>query len=433
VLFARRLLTFAVGAVVCFAIPDPAVALDLVAPLTPLATGAGCLRDPASAGGACGHPAEGLLGAAALAAPDRRGRRIAVASPDADAVALVRRFPSGSIAGGVCVQAPGPGPCGARAPGLRGADALAAPGDDRLLVGARDDHAVVELDGTTERACVSGGPLAGCHGRAPSLGAVVALAVDPSGRDVYAVSFGPTPGTDTVTVLRRGRGRLTAVGGPGGCVQSEGPARNRCAVRTAGLEGADAIAVSPDGRFVYVASRIGSAVVVFARDAKSGALRPRGCVGDVRRVGAGDRPCSRGIPGLQGADAVVVSADGTALYVASADPGAVVAIPRNPRSGALGGSTGCLAVLSLPGCLPTNDVRGARGLVLSADGRQLDVAADAADVVASIALPDPRTFRFRSELVSGTDELNDPSSLLRVGSDLYAASPYDDGLIALAG
>jgi DNA-binding beta-propeller fold protein YncE len=417
------------AAALAAAVASPAAALNLTAPLVPLHTGASCVRDPAAAGGSCPHLAAGLLGAAGLAV-ETGGRRVAVAAADADAVAQLRRSPSGSLVGGACVQAPGGGPCSAHAAGLHGVDAVVAVGGGLVDAGARDDHAVVELAGTAERACVSATALHGCAGRAPSLGAVVALAADPSGQNVYAVSFGPSPGTDTVTTLRRAHGRLTAVSGAGGCIQSAGPSTARCAARAPGLEGADAAAVSPDGRFVYVASRLGSAVVVLRRDRSTGRLSPQGCLGDRVRVGAGDVPCGRRISGLQGADAVAVSPDGRVVYVASADPGAVLAVRRNRGSGRLSTVLGCLGALPLPLCGTLPDVRGARALVL--DGRELDVAADAADAVVALPLaPVTGAFLLPGPAAPATAALNAPASLAAAGGDLYAASPYDDGVIAL--
>jgi hypothetical protein len=82
----------------------------------------------------------------------------------------------------------------------------------------------------------------------------------------------------------------------------------------------------------------------------------------------------------------------------------------------------------LCGTLP--DVRGARALVL--DGRELDVAADAADAVVALPLaPVTGAFLLPGPAAPATAALNAPASLAAAGGDLYAASPYDDGVIAL--
>jgi 6-phosphogluconolactonase (cycloisomerase 2 family)/tetratricopeptide (TPR) repeat protein len=93
-----------------------------------------------------------------------------------------------------------------------------------------------------------------------------------------------------------------------------------------GLNGAVSVAVSPDGAHVYVASQYdGGAVAVFRRDAVTGALT----FVEAKLDGRG------GIDGLGGADAVAVSADGAHVYVAGRYDNAVAVFARNPGTGAL--------------------------------------------------------------------------------------------------
>ena len=92
-----------------------------------------------------------------------------------------------------------------------------------------------------------------------------------------------------------------------------------------GLDGAQFVAVSPDGRSVYTASAAGNAVAVFARDPESGALS----FSEVQRNGAG------GVASMAGPVAVAVSDDGRHLYVAARDDAAIVRFDRDPASGAL--------------------------------------------------------------------------------------------------
>ena len=82
-----------------------------------------------------------------------------------------------------------------------------------------------------------------------------------------------------------------------------------------GLDGVDAVAVSPDGTHVYTAAANANALAVFDRDAATGSLifvhAQHDAVGDV--------------DGLAGAAALAVSPDGTYVYVAGKSANAVTA------------------------------------------------------------------------------------------------------------
>src|SRR5882757_3548942 len=73
-----------------------------------------------------------------------------------------------------------------------------------------------------------------------------------------------------------------------GCVADAGSAIG-CGDTQQGLDGGGGVAVSPDGRSVYVASFTDKAVVRFDRDAATGALTKQGCVADAgSAIGCGD-------------------------------------------------------------------------------------------------------------------------------------------------
>ena len=91
-----------------------------------------------------------------------------------------------------------------------------------------------------------------------------------------------------------------------------------------GLFGAFFPTVSPDGANVYVAGSWGAALAVFARDARSGRLTFL----EAQRNGV------NGVDGLGSPIAVAVSPDGAHVYVAS-QVGAIAAFARDPLTGRL--------------------------------------------------------------------------------------------------
>jgi len=90
-----------------------------------------------------------------------------------------------------------------------------------------------------------------------------------------------------------------------------------------GLRRPSSIAVSPDGAHVYVAGRADDAVAIFSRNAPACGLTFMEFVRD----GIG------GVDGLDGPQAIVLSPDGATLYVASGADDAVAVLSRNQATG----------------------------------------------------------------------------------------------------
>jgi DNA-binding beta-propeller fold protein YncE len=120
-------------------------------------------------------------------------------------------------------------------------------------------------------------------------------------------------------------GDLTQPAGAAGCVSEDGS--GPCANGHA-LELPNSVAVSADGKSVYVASGASDAVTRLDRNTTTGAItQPAGSAGCISRTGAG--PCADG-HALNNPVSVAVSADGKSVYVASPVSNAVARFIRAP-------------------------------------------------------------------------------------------------------
>jgi predicted outer membrane repeat protein len=154
------------------------------------------------------------------------------------------------------------------------------------------------------------------------------VAVSADGRNVYATGYG---GDSLVTFARDAdTGEIAHVDtvrdGTGyGCVLNQG-----CTGTVSGLNGASGIALSPDGKFIYVSSVNDDSVVVFRRDQNSGAASSTALLGSgayfVQRFTH---------PSLNAAYVVALSPDGANLYVTGYLSDAVLTLKRDPQSGVL--------------------------------------------------------------------------------------------------
>ena len=188
-----------------------------------------------------------------------------------------------------------------------------------------------------------------------------AIAVSPDGANVYVAASK----SDAVAIFKRNprSGRLTQPPGVGGCVAAGGA--DGCG-EGAGLDGPNSVAVSPDGRNVYVTSRDSNALSVFHRSPGSGRLTQLppgfGCIS-----GLPVPVCAAG-RALVGPDVVVVSPDGKNVYVGSFFGNAVAVFNRDSASGALaqaGGSSGCIAE-AISGCAVGIALGAPEGLAVTA-------------------------------------------------------------------
>jgi DNA-binding beta-propeller fold protein YncE len=189
------------------------------------------------------------------------------------------------------------------------------------------------------------------------------------------------------------------LGGAGGCLVAPGKeAKETASCGTAkALVQPNAVAVSPDGANVYVASgnrgntlesSFGS-LAVLKRNPETGAVAETACLSSDGTDGRdGAAGACTATPSLLGADGVAVSSDGNTVFVTSNMSGSVVAFARNPATGALtrGGCFQYRPPLGAP-CAPANVYFSARDPVVSTDGKSLYIANPEYGAVSSFSAP----------------------------------------------
>jgi DNA-binding beta-propeller fold protein YncE len=345
---------------------------------------AGCVSDFGTPPCAQGHALSGPAGVAV----SRDGQSVYVASPGTydgplDAVArLNRNTTNGAIsqpAGATgCVSETGwRGDC-ADGHALEAPAGVAVSPDGKSVYAATaESDAVVRFDRnpTTgaisqpagRAGCVSetgAGPCADGHG----LNSASGVAVSPDGKSVYVASMGGV----ARLVRNPTTGAISQPAGATGCVSETGA--GLCADGH-GLDEARSVTVSPDGESVYVVSAYWSAVARLNRNTTTGAIsQPAGVAGCVSETGAG--PCADGRE-FSGALSVAVSPDGKSVYVASLYSSAVVRLDRNTTTGAISqpaGVVGCVSETGAGPCADGHGLEGARSVAVSPGGKSVYVA-----------------------------------------------------------
>lgn len=188
-------------------------------------------------------------------------------------------------------------------------------------------------------------------------------------------------GSDAITVFQRDTrtGKLTQPAGQAGCVAARG---NYGCAEAWGLDATNSLALSPDGRFLYASSRNSSTVTVFRRDSDSGEIRQL----------AGSRGCISGVGlpgcgvarGLNGPDVVTVSPDGLSVYLGSFTGSAIAVFQRNRQNGQLtqaSDETGCVTAVPTTNCSTALAMTAIEGLAVSGDGTSVFVAAPGSNAV----------------------------------------------------
>jgi DNA-binding beta-propeller fold protein YncE len=358
---------------------------------------AGCVSQGGSGG--C-RPGIGLnLAHGVATSPD--GRNVYVASTFSNAVAIFSRNPDGTldqlpdIDG--CISEGGSGGCRPGNGLVFPFGISVSPDGKSVYVVSGSSNAIAILsrnpDGTLEQlsgtdGCISENEI-GAAGCQPGIGLRIPISVTTSsnGKSVYVASGI----SDTVAIFnRRPDGTLEQLPGTDGCISQGG--RGGCQPGI-GLDGAESVTASPDGKSVYLASHGSDAVAIFKRNDDGTLEQLPGTAGCVSQGGSGG--CRPSI-GLDFASGVATSPDGRNVYVASASSGGdldegsdAVAIFNRNADGTLEqppGPAGCISQDGIGGCRPGIGLNVAISVAISPDGKSVYVASagsgDGSDAVA---------------------------------------------------
>ncbi|MGK2932065.1 MAG: lactonase family protein [Solirubrobacterales bacterium] len=314
------------------------------------------------------------------------GRNVYVASSGSNAIAIFTRnrrsgvlSQEAGVAGCVAVKGGGCRP----AVGLRGPNSLAVSPDGRnVYATSRNSGSITAFkrNGSTgalkqlSSGCFSGLAVPGCQpGRA--LDGPDVVTISPDGDNVYVGSFF---GNSLAVFDRKASGALSQPTDETGCITNV--PTTGCAQGLA-LASPEGMAVSGDGKNVYVATAVSNAVLDFARDTSTGVLTQAtdgsGCI-----VEGTLTDCTAGTQ-ISGANAVAISPGDDDVYVTSLVSSSLTSFSRSSGSiFQLPGKTGCVVWLGGGGCTPGRALRAPEGLALSPDGSNVYVTAFSSGSVA---------------------------------------------------
>jgi len=292
----------------------------------------------------------GLDGASGVAiSPD--GDDVYVAAANDDGVVLFRRNATGALLfNGSKRNGDVEPPSGPTVSGLAGAHGIAVEpttGTAVYVAGASDSALVLLQRNPATGALTFAQALVDGAGGIDGLDGVTRVAISPDGAHVYTAASGD----NAVDVFTRSVIDSTlslaqvVLDGAGG---------------VDGISGAADVAVSPDGKHVYVAGQLENAVAVFARNASTGQLT----------FVEAERDGVAGVDGLLGPTGVSVGADGAHVYVTGQAENALAVFNRDATTGQI-----TFVEVERDGVAGVDGLQGAAAVTTSADALHVYTAA----------------------------------------------------------
>ncbi len=319
-----------------------------------------------------------------------------------------------------CVQTGTDGECPSTgATGLNGSDdVVVSPDGDNVYVAGSGDDAIGEFsrsaDGVLgEIGCIADNSAASgtsCTDDETATGLVrpVAIAISPNGQNVYAAAEDSHDIGTIAEFTRNGDGSLTELGCIAENTDETDGVTSDCGEGNQfghGIRRPVALAVSPDGKEVYVADETGSAIAVLTRDTATGALSQSGEADDCIAESTDSGDCSTSATGLSSVDTVTVSPDGNNVYTGGdTNPGTIAEFSR--------AADGSLTQLASPNdCIQETDDSSECGTE----------SGEGIDFVASLAVsPDGKSLYSTSDAENGAIAefaRNPDGSLTQLGND----------------
>ena len=208
-----------------------------------------------------------------------------------------------------------------------------------------------------------------------------AIAISPDGTSVYVAGSDANDIGDIAEFARNADGSLTQLASTHACIgenSAQAGGTSSCGSTGHGLDSPAAVAVSPDGKIVYVADRTLSSVAWLARAADGSLSQPGGAGNCLQENGV--NPLSRGADcspetarGLSAADSLSISPDGHNVYVGGDSSIAELARNADGSLTQLSGADNCIEEHGGTDCGTETGI-GVSGIVsldVSPDGHNL--------------------------------------------------------------